>query len=317
MDPKDLSEAIEVIGLAKKAVAFLPKPKPEKARRKSDWDPRRDKNRRVSDVNLRLKTGIWLKFHFRTGYGKFEVLESSDADHLMSAFIAEGVNYQFSDRTSADSLLMPATIALPAAEFACKKWIECPREKRFASVLTDEVGEYVLSHFNVRMIDRRQLPKAESPFASVIPLLEKARELFWHPEHPKRRKEDWCPANDRRKTDVGTRLKVGVWLQFHRKTGYGMTEVLDSPNWGNLIHALITEGDHYEFSDPKDPGAIIAPSRFASAAADFVCAPWKTLPIDRRRAFVLTEEVANYVLTRYTVRPVERRRSQKHQAIAG
>lgn len=321
MDPKHLieagSEVVDAIGLAKKAVAFLPKPKPEKARRKGDWEQGRDKNRRVSKVDLRLKTGIWLKFHFRTGYGKFEVLDASDAENLMGAFLDEGVNYQFSDRTATDSLLMPAAIALPAADYACARWLECHPQKRYASVLTDEFGEYVLRHHNVRMIDRRQLPAPESPFASVTALLDKARALFCEKEHPKRRKEDSAPANDRRKIDVGTRLSVGIWLQFHRKTGKGMTEVLGSPNSGNLIHALIAEGEHYEFSDPKTPETVVRPSRFASQAAQAVCAPWIDLPTDRRRAFALTDEVANYVLARYSVRMVERRRGQKQQAIAG
>jgi hypothetical protein len=321
IDPKRVieagSEVVEALSLAKKTVAFLPKPKPEKARRRADWDPQRDTNRRVSDVNLRLKRGIWFKFHFRTGYGKFEVLETSDAEHLMDAFRAEAVNYQFSDRTCTDSLLVPATIALPAADFACARWIECPREKRCASVLTDELGEYVLSHYNVRMIDRRQLPQPESPYASVLALLEKARGLILEPNRPKRRKQDWEPSNDRRKNDVGERLRVGIWLQFHRKTGYGMTEVLDLPNSGNLMRALITEGDRYEFSDPSSPEKTLMPSQFAAQAADIVCAPWKDLPDDRRRASVMTDEIAKYVVSNFTVRMVERRRSQKQHAVAG
>ncbi|HTB15077.1 MAG TPA: hypothetical protein VK752_26075 [Bryobacteraceae bacterium] len=320
IDPKKAleagSELIQAVSLAKKAVAMFPAPKPQKTRRKSDWDPLRDKNRRKSAINLRLRTGIWLHFHYKTGHGKFQILETSESEHLMSAFIEEAANYQISDRSASDALVLPSTLALPAADFACAKWMEIPAHQRQAVMLADETANYVLSNFNVRMLDRRHLPPQQSPFPSVGLLLDTARALF---HHPKRRKadRDSRQAKDRRQSGVAQRLKIGIWLQFHRKTGYGITEVLQAPEWGNLIHALIAEGDNYEFTDHKSPEMSLMPSMIAAPAADFARALWTELPAKHRQAFILTEEVANYVLTNYNVRMIDRRRTPNHQAATG
>jgi hypothetical protein len=312
------SGVIDSIDFIKKTVALFPKGKPHKARRKSDWDPQRVKDRRKSGVNLRLKTGIWFKFHFKTGYGKFQVLEASDPANLINAFIVEGENYEFSDRNSPDTLLMPATIADPAAEFACRKWLEHPHDKRYASVLTEEFGDYILSNYNVRMIDLRRLPKTESPLNSVGQLLEKARALFGEGTNKKRRKEDWDsrPGKDRRILGVGERLRTGIWLQFHRKTGYGMEEFLEAPQSRSLMDAFITEGERYEFSDRSSDDSV-TPAMIANAAASFARTKWMEFPAEQRLACILTDEVANYVLSHYNVRMVDRRRVHKHRAMAG
>jgi hypothetical protein len=322
IDPKKIVEtgieAFKAIRLINSAVAALPTA--GKARRKADWDPQRDKSRRKSGVSLRLRTGIWVHFHYKTGYGKFEVLETPDVDTLMSAFIDEGVNYQFTDRDSPNAFLVPSTIARPAVDHACAKWMELEPERRHAVLLADEIGYYILSNFNVRMIDRRQLPKPISPLGSLGLLLDKAKSLFWECNNNQmRRKDDYDPDrnNDRRKSGVGARLRTGIWIQFHRKTGYGITEVLQTPELGNLIHALIAEGERYEFADRDAPEVSLQPSMIATPAVDFARAKWTQLPAEQRRAFVLTQEVANYVLSNYNVRMTDRRRDPQHHAVAG
>jgi hypothetical protein len=73
IDPKTIIEngtkVVEAVQLVKKAVEVIPKSRTSKLHRKADWDPHHSKDRRRSGVKLRLKTGIWLHFHYETGYG--------------------------------------------------------------------------------------------------------------------------------------------------------------------------------------------------------------------------------------------------------
>src|SRR5580698_7700920 len=117
-------EVAETVGFLKKVLPLIPKIRPAKARRKADWDPKRDKDRRISGVELRLKTGIWLHFHYKTGIGKSELMDPSETapGALVDAFLQESVSYQFLDRNSTETVIAAATIAEPAAEFALAKW---------------------------------------------------------------------------------------------------------------------------------------------------------------------------------------------------
>ena len=166
LDPKKIieitGEVVDSIGLFKKAKGFFPSHnKPEKARRKADWDPERDGERRISGVELRLRTGIWLQFHRKTGLGKFEQLATTERDNLIHAFVVEGVNYQFSERSSG-VLLLPSTIASSTADIVCHRWTSRPLKERQAVLLTDEFANHILSSYNVRAIDRRKGKKTQT-----------------------------------------------------------------------------------------------------------------------------------------------------------
>lgn len=324
MEPKTAFDAlklgIDALSVAEKLPSVLPIAKPAPMRRASDHDPRLVRDRRISPLERRLKTGIWLHFHYLTGFGKNQCLDSSYADDLVQAFVNEGQNYQFCDRNSPGTLLVPASIANSAAEYACAKWLDHPQHKRFAVILAEEFGQYVYLHYGVNRIDRSQKPKTRTFYDSVGEVLYKAKCLLFPDEHhPMRRRDDWEPSQtagrtkDRRISSIKHRLLVGTWIQYHRKTDCGVTEVPRRPNPTDLAHAFTVEGQHYEFLD-RLSGNAVKPGEIADPAADQALGQWAKLPQAERQAFVLIEELASYVFDHYTVHMIDRR---KHSAMAG
>jgi hypothetical protein len=313
-------EVAETVGFLKKVLPLI-QIKPAKARRKGDWDPRRDKDRRISGIQTRLKTGIWLHFHYKTGIGKFELLDPSESPTaaLTQAFMEESVHYEFRDRNSLDTTLAAATIATPAADFALAKWLQLPSDRRHPVLLAEEFGAYVYLHYDVRPFERRRPPQPQSVYESIALLFERARAFFSKNNHQKRRKEDWAEGvdGDRRKSSAGSRLRHGTWIQYHRRTGDGIYQVPRRLEEKDLIRAFTIEGAKYDFTDP----ALNAPAKLsdiAPAAASFACAKWMELAPKERRAFVLVEQMASYVTSRYTVTMVDRRKDDNHhQAVAG
>jgi hypothetical protein len=321
IDPAKLvKDCGEVVGVLKKVLPLI-SIKPEKARRKADWDPRRDKDRRISGIELRLKTGIWLHFHYKTGVGKFELLDPSESPTaaLTQAFMEESVHYEFRDRNSRDTALAAATIATPAAEFALAKWLQIPSDRRHPVLLADEFGEYVYLHYDVRPFDRRRPLQPQSVYESIAILFERARAFFSKGNHQKRRKEDWAEEveGDRRKSSAGSRLRHGTWIQYHRRTGDGIYQVPRRLEEKDLIRAFTIEGAKYEFTE-RDSNATAKLTDIAPAAVSFACAKWMELAPKDRHAFVLVDQIENYVTTRYTVTMIDRRKHDKHhEALAG
>jgi hypothetical protein len=164
-DPKKVieitGEVMDSVGLVKRLRGLLPTRKPPKARRKGDWDPERDADRRTSSLELRLKTGVWLHFHRKTGLGQFQQMAGLERDNLIAAFVAEGVNYHFSERGS-EALLTPSSIATSAVDVVCEKWGGRPMDDRPAIFMINELAEYVLFRYNVRAIDRRRGKRVQS-----------------------------------------------------------------------------------------------------------------------------------------------------------
>ena len=322
IDPAKLvKDCGEVVGVLKKVLPLVPKIKPAKARRKGDWDPRRDKDRRISGIELRLKTGIWLHFHYKTGIGKFELMDPSESPTaaLKQAFMEESVHYEFRDRNSLDTALAAATIATPAAEFALAKWLQLPSDRRHPVLLAEEFGGYVYLHYNVRPFDRRRPPQPQSVYESIAILFERARAFFSTGNHQKRRKEDWAEEveGDRRKSSAASRLRHGTWIQYHRRTGDGIYQVPRRLEEKDLVRAFTIEGAKYEFTDPHS-NATARLSDIAPAAVSFACREWMKLAPKDRRAFVLVDQIESYVTSRYTVTMIDRRKHDKHQeAIAG
>jgi hypothetical protein len=321
IDPAKLvKDCGEVVGVLKKVLPLI-SIKPEKARRKADWDPRRDKDRRISGIELRLKTGIWLHFHYKTGVGKFELLDPSESPTaaLTQAFMEESVHYEFRDRNSRDTALAAATIATPAAEFALAKWLQIPSDRRHPVLLADEFGEYVYLHYDVRPFDRRRPLQPQSVYESIAILFERARAFFSKGNHQKRRKEDWAEEveGERRKSSAGSRLRHGTWIQYHRKTGDGIYQIPKRLEEKDLIRAFTIEGAKYEFTE-RDSNATAKLTDIAPAAVSFACAKWMELAPRDRHAFVLVDLIENYVTARYTVTMIDRRKHDKHhEALAG
>jgi len=157
-DPKKMLEIggglIDGVKFISKASTLFSSSKP-KTRRKADWDPNFDADRRISPVELRLRTGIWLHFHRKTGLGKTQRVESPVRGDLIQAFVSEAVSYQFSTRET-NTLLLPGSIAGQAADATRIQWMEIPIQDREALLLTDTMADYVLANYVVRRNDRRR-----------------------------------------------------------------------------------------------------------------------------------------------------------------
>jgi len=164
IDPKKIIEigsgVVESVGLIKKAKALFSGSKPQ-ARRRGDWDSARDKDRRISSIDRRLKFGIWLQFHRQTGLGQGEMLALPHRQDLVDAFVTEGVNYVFLMKET-DTILMPCSIADDAADCAWRKFSEVPLSERVAMGLTDAMANHILSKYVVRRNDRRRMKPAQA-----------------------------------------------------------------------------------------------------------------------------------------------------------
>jgi hypothetical protein len=124
---------------------------------RSDWERRqRTQDRRVSGVDQRLRRGLWLEFHRRTDLGKFESLPISlrSRDHLFDAAMREAVRYRFFDRTNGAETATLAVVmaAIDVVWDAYSR--KCTDEQRSVFII-DAVADYLLSSFEISMIDRR------------------------------------------------------------------------------------------------------------------------------------------------------------------
>jgi hypothetical protein len=128
----------------------------------SDWERReRIKDRRVSGVDQRLRRGLWLEFHRRTDLGKFEPLPISlrSRDHLFDAAIREGVHYRFFDRDTGAETAILAVITAAIDVVWDAHYRQCTDEQRSVFII-DAVADYLLSKFEISMLDRRNAASA-------------------------------------------------------------------------------------------------------------------------------------------------------------
>src|SRR5882724_3328669 len=78
----------------------------------ADGAPLQGKNQReISE--FRLKAGIWLRFRRKTGKREFEQIPVPDRESLIQAFVSEGENCLFTDRTT--GCVVPAGILAHSA----------------------------------------------------------------------------------------------------------------------------------------------------------------------------------------------------------
>jgi hypothetical protein len=123
---------------------------------------------------------------------------------------------------------------------------------------------------------------------------------------------------DRRVSGVQSRLRKGLWMEYHRKSGLGVDSVLHnitSQTRDHLFHALVTESQRYKFSD-RNLGAALEPSTIAGPAVDVVLAKWKLQPKEERQAVLIVEEIADYLLANYNVSRIDRRIQNRASASA-
>jgi hypothetical protein len=122
------------------------------------WERRNgSKDRRVSSVSQRLRTGFSLEYFRKTGAGKFDVLvlTRKTRDDLFAALVAEAARYQFSHRISG-SVLDPAFVIDSALAARWPNWCHRPEDKNKTVFVLEEIADDVLSKYNVNKIDRRQ-----------------------------------------------------------------------------------------------------------------------------------------------------------------
>jgi hypothetical protein len=78
---------------------------------------------------------------------------------------------------------------------------------------------------------------------------------------------------DRRKSSVDMRLRVGLWYQYHRATRAGEFDALPRNPYmrAKLQEALLPEMHKYEFAQ-RDTDSAVAPSCALTSAIDFLWA---------------------------------------------
>lgn len=158
------SETIKTAGttvaaeVVKKVLNWIP--------RKSKPEPKRDRRnneRRQNSLDLRMRTGVWLEFHRKTGLGKSELIHPfgmKQRDDLTAAAVIEANRYELSDRSTGSPVRASAAVG-QVLEAACAEWRKVPGPARTASVLTDALARQLLHAFNVRQPDRRESERKE------------------------------------------------------------------------------------------------------------------------------------------------------------
>jgi hypothetical protein len=119
-------------------------------------------------------------------------------------------------------------------------------------------------------------------------------------------------AKDRRISGIDVRFRKGFWFEYHRQSGAGKLDILNltSQTREHLFQALVTEARRYEFSD-RTSGATLEPSTIADSAIDIAWPTWKLQPREERHAVLLVEQIARSLLSKYNVRRIGRRQSQR------
>lgn len=158
MDLEIVKSALELaMDVVRKILSWIPARSPRKIKARGSWDRRREaRTQRMSGLDLRLRTGFWLRFQRRVGIGKFEPLDLTRGmrDDMFQMLVFEAQHYEFSDRGSG-AVLEAATVVDAAIDVVWKQWEIQPREARQAVLIVEEIARYLISKYNVRKIDRR------------------------------------------------------------------------------------------------------------------------------------------------------------------
>jgi len=146
--------------------------KTREVKNRGSWERRSaSKDRRVSSISQRLRTGFSLEYFRKTGAGKFDVLVLTlkTRQDLFVALVAEASRYEFSDRTSG-LVVAPAFIIETALEVNWPNWSHRPEKQNKAVLLLEEIAEHLLMKYNVKKIDRRKQQRRQ-----VLPVTASGR----------------------------------------------------------------------------------------------------------------------------------------------
>jgi hypothetical protein len=135
------------------------------AKEKTDAESERrggSKDRRVSSVSQRLRTGFCIEYFRQTGAGKFDLvlLTHKTRDDLARALTAEAARYHFTGRSSG-KVLEPSIIIDAALDVLWGAWLQRPESKNQAVLLLGEIAD-LLSKYKISKIDRREQQRGKA-----------------------------------------------------------------------------------------------------------------------------------------------------------
>jgi len=125
--------------------------------------------------------------------------------------------------------------------------------------------------------------------------------------------------DDRRRSSVGMRLRVGLWYQYHRSTRAGEFDPFprDQYRRGNIEEALLPEIFKYEFSQPENSSPVPA-SCALTTAVDFL---WAHPEIGcnaagESMAVYAINAISDYLVSTFHVAVLDRRKADRRAAQA-
>jgi hypothetical protein len=125
---------------------------------------------------------------------------------------------------------------------------------------------------------------------------------------------------DRRKSSVDMRLRVGLWYQYHRATRSGEFDALPRNPYmrGKLQEALLPEMHKYEFSQ-RDNDLAVIPTAALAAAVDFL---WAHPELGNNAAgepmaVYTVNSLSDYLVRTFNVAVIDRRKADRRSAAAG
>lgn len=140
------------------------------------------------------------------------------------------------------------------------------------------------------------------------------------PRPPRSREgEDRRTQEDRRKSSVDMRLRVGLWYQYHRATRAGEFDSLPHNMYtrAKVSDALLPEMHKYEFAQ-SDNNSPVTPSCALAAAIDFI---WSHPELGcnvagEPMAVYTVNGISEYLVRTYSVSVIDRRKSDRRSVTA-
>jgi hypothetical protein len=140
------------------------------------------------------------------------------------------------------------------------------------------------------------------------------------PRPPKSREAvDRRMQEDRRKSSVDMRLRVGLWYQYHRATRAGEFDALPRNSYmrAKVQEALLPEMHKYEFAQ-RDNNSPAVPSCALNTAVDFL---WSHPELGcnaagEPMAVYTVNGISEYLVRNFKVTVIDRRKADRRSAVA-
>jgi hypothetical protein len=124
---------------------------------------------------------------------------------------------------------------------------------------------------------------------------------------------------DRRKSPIDMRLRVGLWYQYHRATRAGEFDALPRNQYRRMKiqEALLPEIVKYEFLQ-RENNSRVTPAHALSAAVDFLWSHHEVgcNPQGESTAVYTINAIAEYLVRTFQVTMIDRRQSDQRSARA-